>query len=139
MTWIRPPQFVYTNRLRDQMGRHALTEEQIEWTLNKPEHEFRIGDDYRYHRSRRFGDRIVVLICRWKELEGLIRARYPEATFGLSEGKDPAGTYLRATVDVEDLDEVRDLYSRRVTDMEIERRLPLYVYSVRARPQALQQ
>ncbi len=51
------------------MERHGSSEEQLEWTLNKPEHEFRIGEDYRYHRSRRFEDRIVVLICLWKELE----------------------------------------------------------------------
>jgi hypothetical protein len=51
------------------MERHGTTEEQTEWPLNQPEHEFRIGEAYRYHRSRRFGDRIVVLIWRWKELE----------------------------------------------------------------------
>ena len=43
------------------------------------------------------------------ELTALVRGRYPAATFTVTDEDDPEGTYLTATVDVADTDEVIDL------------------------------
>ncbi len=65
------------------------------------------------------------------ELEGLIRARYPSATFTTFHGEDPEGMYLRATVDLEDPDEVMDVVIDRLYDLQVEHELPVYVIPVR--------
>lgn len=65
------------------------------------------------------------------EIQRLISARYPDATFEISEGDDPEGLYLLATVDVEDTDEVAALYTERLLDFQVEHRLPVYVLPVR--------
>ena len=65
------------------------------------------------------------------ELQNLILDRYPDASFTVSEGDDPTGVYLRATVDVEDLDEVLDVVIDRLLDLQIRERLPVYVIPVR--------
>ena len=61
------------------------------------------------------------------ELKGLIRGRYPEATFEVGEGDDPEGIYLRATIDVDDRGEVIDLFLDRLVDLQVEEGLPLFV------------
>lgn len=66
-----------------------------------------------------------------EEIEQLILRHYPEATFDIGEGEDPVGIHLIATVDLEDLGEVRDLYRDRIVDMQVDEGLPLYVISVR--------
>ena len=65
------------------------------------------------------------------ELEGLITARYPEATFEVSKGEDPEGVYLTATVDTDDLTSVLEVVGSRVVDMQVEDGLPLYVVPTR--------
>jgi hypothetical protein len=65
------------------------------------------------------------------ELQDLIRARYPEATFDVQEGEDPKGVYLLATVDVEDRDEVVDVFIDRLVDLHVAEQLPLHVLPVR--------
>ena len=60
-------------------------------------------------------------------LRGLIAAAYPEATFTVFEHDDPPGTYLRATVDVEDTDDVFAIVVDRLLDMQVEEGLPVYV------------
>ncbi len=74
------------------------------------------------------------------ELQAMIVARYPEATFAVWEGEDPLGTYLTATVDVPDTDEVTDLIIERLIAMQVEEELPVYVIPIRpiARIQAAQ-
>ena len=62
-----------------------------------------------------------------EEIKDLILARYPEAHFEVSRGDDPEGVNLTANVDVEDTDEVVDLYIDRLIDLQVEDRLPLYV------------
>ena len=64
------------------------------------------------------------------ELQGMIRERYPDATFTVGPGEDPPGTYITATVDVDDLDEVFDVVVERLLDMQVEERLPVYVLTV---------
>ncbi len=61
------------------------------------------------------------------ELRELVRARYPAATFDVFEGEDPDGVYLRATVDIEDLDEVMDVVIDALYDIQVERDLPVYI------------
>lgn len=67
------------------------------------------------------------------ELQDLIRRSYPNATFSTSigYGDDLDGVYLRATVDVEDTDEVVDLFIDRLVDMHVEEGLPVHVIPVR--------
>ncbi len=74
------------------------------------------------------------------ELQAMIVARYPEATFAVWQGEDPIGTYLTATVDVPDTDDVTDLIIERLIVMQVEEELPVYVIPVRpiARIQAAQ-
>ena len=65
------------------------------------------------------------------EMEELILSRYPNATFEVALGDDPEGTYLTATVDVEDTDEVFDVVVERLLEMQVEESIPLYVLPVR--------
>src|SRR6266498_1764838 len=61
------------------------------------------------------------------EIQGVIRRRYPDATFEVGPGEDPEGLYIVATVDVEDMFDVLDLVSSRLVDLQVEERLPLYL------------
>ena len=65
-----------------------------------------------------------------REIEDLIRKRYPTASFSVSHGEDPEGTYLTAVVDVADADEVVDVFIERLLELQIEEELPLYVIPV---------
>jgi len=60
------------------------------------------------------------------ELEATITQRYPTASFDVFEGEDPPGTYLRATLDIEDPDQLTDLVIDRLLPLQVEERLPLY-------------
>ncbi len=62
------------------------------------------------------------------ELRELIAARYPEATFEVVHGHDPEGIYLLPTVDVEDLDEVAEVFMPRLVDMQSDEGLPVFVF-----------
>lgn len=61
------------------------------------------------------------------ELQEMILRRYPEATFTVGRGADQDGIYLTPIVDVEDLDEVADIFTSRLVDMQVEEGLPVYV------------
>lgn len=65
------------------------------------------------------------------ELQGMIAARYPGATFGVAPGEDPDGTYVTATVDVEDTDEVFDVVVGRLLELQVDEGLPVHVLPVR--------
>src|SRR3954470_195660 len=64
------------------------------------------------------------------ELQQMILDHYPDATFTVEPGEDPPGTYITATVDVDDLDEVFDVVVKRLLDMQVEERLSVYVLIV---------
>ncbi len=72
------------------------------------------------------------------ELEKLIAANHPGATFEVSEGEDPEGVYLTATVDTDDLTSVLDVVGERLVDMQVEQGLPLYVVPTRPLKRALE-
>jgi len=60
------------------------------------------------------------------ELRRLIVTRWPDATFSVYYGDDPEGIYLKAVVDVPDLDEVVDRVLDRMVELS-ELGLPVYV------------
>lgn len=61
------------------------------------------------------------------ELQNLILEQYPEATFAVQHGDDPTGTYVLASVEAEDMDEVIDVFIDRLIDLQIEHGLRLHV------------
>lgn len=65
------------------------------------------------------------------EIKELIARRYPDATFEVSEGDDPEGTYLFATVDAADMGDVVDLFLDRLVELQVEDGLPFFVVPVR--------
>jgi hypothetical protein len=65
------------------------------------------------------------------EMQDLILASYPDATFEVAPGDDPEGIYLTATVDIEDTDEVMDIIVSRLLKMQVEEGIPLYPIIVR--------
>lgn len=73
------------------------------------------------------------------ELRGLILTRYPAATFSTGPGEDPVGIYLRAEVDVANVDEVVETVLDRMVDLQVDDRLPVYVSVVRPVERAMQE
>jgi hypothetical protein len=69
------------------------------------------------------------------ELQHLIRRVDPLATFQVVSGDDPTGTYVLATVDIEDTERVMDAYMERLLTLQIDEGLPLYVLPLRPRPE----
>jgi len=65
------------------------------------------------------------------ELQGLIRKHYPDATFEVVHGDDPTGTYVLATVDIEDTEAVVDVYIDRLLELQIDAGLAVYIVPVR--------
>ncbi len=61
------------------------------------------------------------------EMQEMIKAAYPTTTFQIYRGEDPEGVYLRAIVDVDDTNDVMDVFMDRLVDIQIEERLPVYV------------
>jgi len=64
------------------------------------------------------------------EMQEMIKAAYPTTTFQIYRGEDPEGVYLRAIVDVDDTNDVMDVFIDRLVDMQVEERLPVYVVPV---------
>lgn len=69
--------------------------------------------------------------CAVSELAGRISDKYPGASFALQQGiDDPEQTWLVATVDIEDPDEVVDLVIDRLLVLQIDEQVPLHVLPV---------
>lgn len=64
------------------------------------------------------------------DLRQVILARFPDATFEVERWTDPAGIYLRATIDAEDENAVMDACIDCLLKIQVERRLPVYVTPV---------
>ena len=62
-----------------------------------------------------------------EELRGIIGRHVPTATFTVTRGEDPTGIYLTPVVDVEDWDEVTDVFLDRLIELQVEEGLPVYV------------
>ncbi len=74
-----------------------------------------------------------------EELRRLIAGRYPDARFDVFERDDPEGVRLRATVDIEDTDEVMDVVLDALYDIQVERGLPVYVVTEQPLPRVAEQ
>lgn len=76
------------------------------------------------HLSPRMNDAV-------RELQGLISASFPAATFVVEEGFDPEGIYVVTTVDIPDTDEVITVVGDRLVDLQVNEGLPVYVTPLR--------
>jgi hypothetical protein len=82
-----------------------------------------------YRETRYMDDpRIVAAV---DELKQRITDGFPDAQIDVSEGDDPDGVYLMATVDIDDPDEVTDLVIDRTMALQIKEELPVYVVPIR--------
>lgn len=73
-----------------------------------------------------------------EELKGLVRERYPQATFQVTRSPDDRRSiHVVTTVDVPDTTEVVDAVLDRVLQLQIEEKLPVHVIPVRPRERAL--
>lgn len=70
------------------------------------------------------------------ELERLIAAQYPAASFAVSEGDDPMGVYLTVTVDLDDAEDIVPIFLERMLELQINEGLPLYVIPVESHERA---
>ncbi|MGH2616105.1 MAG: DUF433 domain-containing protein [Thermomicrobiales bacterium] len=61
------------------------------------------------------------------ELRAMIATHYPEAAFSVYTWYESAGIYLSATIDTDDIDEVRDVFKDRLLDIQVEEGIPVYV------------
>ncbi|MCA1597521.1 MAG: hypothetical protein LC769_00630 [Chloroflexi bacterium] len=73
------------------------------------------------------------------ELQDMIKGRYPTTSFAVGQGDDPSGTYVVATVDIDDPDDVMDLIIDRLVDIQVEDGLPVYVVPVRTEERVLRE
>ena len=76
------------------------------------------------HLSPRMNDAV-------RELQGLISASFPDATFVVEEGFDPEGIYVVTTVDIPDTDEVIAAVGDRLVALQVDEGLPVYVTPLR--------
>ncbi len=65
------------------------------------------------------------------EMKQRISRRFPSTTFEMYQGEDPVGIYLIAIVDTDDLEEVDELFSSRIVDVQVDERIPLFVITER--------
>lgn len=72
-------------------------------------------------------------------LQSMIAERYPAASFEVSHGDDPEGVYLRATVDIDDVDEVLDTVLDPLFTYQVEEGLPIYVVPLQPIERVLQE
>ena len=62
------------------------------------------------------------------ELRATISEKYPTATFEVSRHpEEPENVLLKATLDLEDPDDVLELVSDRLFDLQVVERIPVYV------------
>lgn len=72
------------------------------------------------------------------ELKGLIVGSYPTAKFRFTYTLDDSlGVHLVPIVDVEDEEEIYDAYGDKLLDIQIEQRLPIYVFPEKPKSQDL--
>ena len=72
-----------------------------------------------------------------EEIQGVIAKHYPTASLSVDPGFDPDGTYITATVDVDDTDDIYDLVIHRLGQLQVDEGLPLYL-SVVQTPERLE-
>ena len=65
------------------------------------------------------------------EMKERILSRFPSTTFEMYQGEDPVGIYLVAIVDTDDLEEVNQLFSSRIVDIQVDEGIALFVITER--------
>ena len=65
------------------------------------------------------------------ELTNLILRSYPDATFAPEVDEDGRTIFIMATVDVDDPDEVTDLFVDRLVTLQVDEGLPLHIVPIR--------
>lgn len=70
------------------------------------------------------------MVAAIEELTGLIRAEHPTAEFSAEYDEDECSVFVIATVDVDDTDEVMDLFLDRILTLQEEEGLRLHVIPV---------
>jgi hypothetical protein len=66
------------------------------------------------------------------ELKGIILRHHPSASFTVSRGNDePGNIHLNAVIDSDDPDQVLDLLSDRLVELQTDERIPVYVIPLR--------
>ena len=66
------------------------------------------------------------------ELQGMISSKYPGTSFTVAPGEEnPESTYISATVDLDDPDEVIDLVIERVLELQLDEGVPVHVVPLR--------
>jgi hypothetical protein len=78
--------------------------------------------------NRHFSPRMQEAV---RELQDLISANFPDATFVVEEGFDPEGVYVVTTVDIPDTDEVIAAVGDRLVALQVDEGLPVYVTPLR--------
>lgn len=73
------------------------------------------------------------------ELQEMIAAHFPQAEFATQKRLDPAGIYLVATVDIDDTDEVVEIFGDRLVDIQVEEGIPVYVTVLQPRERVMAQ
>lgn len=61
----------------------------------------------------------------------MTRGRYPRATFEVKDGEDSIGTYVWASVDVEDTDQVMDIVVDRLLELQVDEGTQVYFVPTR--------
>ncbi|MHB8574645.1 MAG: hypothetical protein ACYDCQ_04875 [Dehalococcoidia bacterium] len=61
-----------------------------------------------------------------RELKQLVRARFPDANFGVTIGEDPFGVYLTVYLDIDDSDKVMDIMIDKLLEIQVDRQLSIY-------------
>lgn len=73
-----------------------------------------------------------------EELKALVLDHYPDATFRVARSPEESRiVHLWTTVDVPDMDEVLDVVIDRVTELQLDEKLPVHVIPVRPRERVL--
>src|SRR3989344_5690124 len=75
-----------------------------------------------------------------EELKGIVRERYPTATFEIARLEDdPTAWQLITTVDIENPHDVMDIVVDRVLTMQIEENIPVHVIPIRPLERVLEE
>jgi hypothetical protein len=68
MTYLTPPQVVFTNKCKNQMSYHNLTENDVLYTFNYPQATSKAWYGRDLHNNERdFGDYKVTVVYRWDQ------------------------------------------------------------------------
>lgn len=72
------------------------------------------------------------------DLEGMIRCRLPKASFAFTHEEDAEGTYLKVTVDLDDVEEIVDQeLQHRLFGIQVEQGVRIFIIPLQPRSRVL--